>query len=83
VTTSLVSQGLPRAQASAEASSIAQDRSGDHAGAIPHFVQLDFAYAIRSVLYAMAIIMAAAAVIAFVGLRRGLQEESVLAPETA
>ena len=50
VTTSLVSQGLPRAQASAEASSIAQDRSGDHAGAIPHFIQLDFAYAIRSVL---------------------------------
>ena len=49
----------------------------------PHFVRLDFAYATRSVLYAMAGIMAAAAVVAFVGLRRGVQEESVLAPETA
>jgi EmrB/QacA subfamily drug resistance transporter len=84
VTTSLVGQGLPHAQASAEASKIAQDKSGTHVGAIPHFVQLDFAFAIRSVLYAMAIIMAVAAVIAFLGLRRGVQqEEPVLAPETA
>ena len=61
-----------------------RSRSGrDACGAIPHFVRLDFAYATRSVLYAMAAIMAAAAVVALVGLRRGLQEESVLAPETA
>jgi EmrB/QacA subfamily drug resistance transporter len=83
VTTSLVAQGLPRAQASVEASNISQDKSGTHVGAIPHFVELDFAYAIRSVLYAMAIIMAVAAVIAIVGLRRGLQEETVLATEAA
>ena len=43
---------------------------------IPHFVRLDFAYATRSVLYVMAAIMAAAAVVAFVGLRAGLQEET-------
>jgi MFS family permease len=42
--------GLPHAQASTEASRIAQDKSGTHVGAIPHFVQLDFAFAIRSVL---------------------------------
>src|SRR5690349_21917483 len=84
VTTSLVGQGLPHAQASVEASKIAQDKSGTHVGAIPHFVQLDFAFAIRSVLYAMAIIMAVAAVIAFLGLRRGVQQDDpVLAPETA
>ncbi len=40
-----------------------------------HFIRLDFAYATRSVLYAMAIVMAAGAVAAIVGLRRGVQEE--------
>ena len=44
-------------------------------GRIPHFVKLDFAYATRSVLYVMAGIMAVAAVVAFLGLQRGLQEE--------
>ena len=43
---------------------------------IPHFIRLDFAYATRSVLYIMAAIMATAAVIALIGLRAGLQEES-------
>ncbi len=77
VTSSLVGQGLPHAQASAEATSIAQSQSsGAHPGsAIPHFIRLDFAYATRSVLYAMAIVMGAGAVAAIVGLRRGVQEE--------
>jgi hypothetical protein len=39
-------------------------------------VRLDFAYATRSVLYAMAAIMAVAAAIAFVGLQRGAQQEA-------
>ncbi len=73
VTTSLVDRKVPHDVASAEASSILQ--SNGHTGAIPAFVRLDFAYATRSVLYAMAIVMAAGAVVAFVGLRRGVQRE--------
>src|ERR1022692_1512535 len=72
--TSLVSQGFPSARAHAEASSISQSQGGSVAS-IPHFVRLDFAYATRSVLYVMAGIMAVAAIVAFLGLRAGLQEE--------
>ncbi len=74
VTSSLVAHGLPPAAASAEAKTISQSHSGT--GVIPHFVRLDFADATRSVLYAIAIVMAAAAVVAFVGLRRGVQQEA-------
>ncbi len=77
VTTSLLARGLPFARAHAQASVIAQSQGGNGSVAsIPHFVRLDFAYATRSVLYVMAAIMAAAAVVAFVGLRRGPQEEA-------
>jgi EmrB/QacA subfamily drug resistance transporter len=75
LTTSLVAQGLPRAQASSEASALSQQGSQAGTGTIPRFVRLDFASATRSVLYAMAVIMAVAAVVAFVGLRRGVQAE--------
>jgi EmrB/QacA subfamily drug resistance transporter len=74
VTSSLITLGVPSTKAHAEASNIAQSRSGS-VSAIPHFVRLDFAYATRSVLYVMAAIMAVAAITAFVGLRRGVQEE--------
>jgi len=77
LTTSLIAQGLPRGQAAAEASRISQSQGGT--GSIPHFVRLDFAYATRTVLYAMAGIMAVATIVAVVGLRRGLQEAE--APE--
>jgi EmrB/QacA subfamily drug resistance transporter len=77
VTTSLLARGLPFARAHAEASTIAQSQGGNGSlASIPHFVRLDFAYATRSVLYVMAAIMAAAAVVAFVGLRAGAQEET-------
>jgi EmrB/QacA subfamily drug resistance transporter len=78
---SFVSLGDSHAVASARASSISQSQGGR--GAIPHFVRLDFAYATRSVLYAMAAIMASAAVVAFVGLKRGLQEELAADPVEA
>ena len=55
-------------------SSISQSQGGT--GSIPHFVRLDLAYATRTVLYAMAVIMAVAAIVAFVGLRSGLQQEA-------
>jgi EmrB/QacA subfamily drug resistance transporter len=74
VTSSLITLGVPSAKAHAEASNIAQSRSGS-VSTIPHFVRLDFAYATRSVLYVMAAIMAVAAIAAFVGLRAGVQQE--------
>ncbi len=77
VTTSLVGQGLPRPEASAQASQIAQSRSGDATTAVPHFIRVDFAYAIQSVLYSMAAIMAVAAIVGFVGLSRGVQQEAM------
>jgi EmrB/QacA subfamily drug resistance transporter len=73
--TSLVSLGVPSGQATKEASDISQSSSGSVAS-IPHFVRLDFAYSIRTVLYVMAGIMAAAAMAAFAGLRAGVQEET-------
>jgi hypothetical protein len=73
LTSSLVSHGLGKGEASAEAAGISQSQA--RTGAIPHFVRLDFAYATRSVLYAMTAIMAVAAIVALTGLRRGVQED--------
>ena len=42
---------------------------------IPHFFRVDFAQSTQVVLYIMAGIMAAAAIVALVGLRAGLQQE--------
>jgi predicted MFS family arabinose efflux permease len=76
IVTSLIARGMSRAGAHAEASRIAQSRGGSGSTAsIPHFVRLDFAYATRSVLYVMAAIMAAAAIVAVVRLQAGLQED--------
>jgi len=76
VTTSLLSQGLPRGQATREADTITQSQgSSASTAAIPHFIRLDFAYAIRTVLFGMAIVMAVAAVVGFIGLRPGLQAD--------
>jgi hypothetical protein len=77
VTSSLLSRGVPSSRAHHEASSLSQSRGAHTAvGSIPHFVRLDFAYATRSVLYVMAAIMAVAAIVALIGLRPGLQEET-------
>jgi len=43
-------------------------------------VALDFAYATRSVLYGMAGIMLVAAIVALIGLRKGVQETENLDP---
>jgi len=77
LTTSLESMGVPRARAVDEAARLAEGRSAaavTHNGSIPHFFELDFAYATRSVLWAMALVMAAATVVGLVGLTRGRQE---------
>jgi EmrB/QacA subfamily drug resistance transporter len=82
-TTSLVALGDSHARASAEAKSISQSQGGS-GGVIPHFVRLDFAHATRLVLLSMAGIMAAAAIVALLGLRAGLQiEEPALAVDSA
>ena len=75
VTASLVAQGVPKAQAAAEAKTFSQSQGGGSTAGIPHFIRLDFAFATRTVLYSMAGIMAVAAVVALVGLQRGLQAE--------
>ena len=49
--------------------------------AVPHFIRLDFAHAVHSVLIAMSLAMAVAAVVAIAGLRSGVQEEIVSAAE--
>jgi EmrB/QacA subfamily drug resistance transporter len=83
LTTSLIGKGLSATKAAAEAKSISQFQNGTHVGAIPHFVQLDFAYAMRSVFYVMAGVMAVAAIVARIGLKPGLQEESAEEPSVA
>jgi MFS family permease len=71
VTSSLTAQGMPGPAAAAEAAKIAQLQGGSgNIASIPLFIRADFAHAIQDVLYAMAIIMAVAAVVALRGLRR-------------
>ena len=82
VTTSLEQRGLSGKLAHATAAKIAESHT-ESAGAIPHFVRLDFAYATRSVLYVMAAVMAFTAIVAVIGLRRGLQEETAPREERA
>ncbi len=76
ITSSLTAHGLPGPAASAEASKIAQLQGGNgNVATIPSFIRADFAGATREVLYAMAVIMGVAALVALRGLRRGVQQE--------
>ena len=75
LTTSLTAMGLPHAEAAAKAARLAEGGSAGTTTTIPHFFELDFAYATRDVLWGMAVVMAVAAVVGMVGLRRGRQEE--------
>jgi EmrB/QacA subfamily drug resistance transporter len=78
ITTSLISQGVPKSKAASDAISFSQSQSGSSGSvaSIPHFVRLDFAYATRTVFYVMAGIMALAALVGLFGLRPGVQEEN-------
>ncbi len=76
VDSSLRAQGAPPGVASRQAASISQlHNSGGSTSTIPHFIRLDFAYGIRTVLFVMAGVMAVAAIVAAFGLRAGVQEE--------
>jgi hypothetical protein len=74
-TASLLAQGVPRSRATAEAHRIAQSQSAGGSGPIPHFVRLDFAESMHAVILAMSGVMAVAAFVAILGLRRGVQAE--------
>jgi MFS family permease len=56
------------------AASRSQSQAGTSTMRIPPYFRMDFAHAIEVVLFVMCGIMALAAVVAFVGLQRGLQE---------
>jgi hypothetical protein len=77
VTSSLIARHVPSGRARAVASHFSESQGSGNGNtvAVPHFVRIDFAYSTQTVLYAMAGVMAAAAVVAFVGLRRGVQQD--------
>jgi MFS family permease len=84
ITASLTGKGLPGPAASTEAAKIAQLQGGNsnsNITTIPAFIRDDFAAATRDVLYGMAVIMAVAALVALLGLRRGVQEDTAQGPE--
>ncbi len=77
LTTSLISLGVPSSRASAEAATLAQAHGSGNGSvaSIPHFFRVDFAQSTEVVLYVMAGVMAAAAIVAIIGLRYGLQQD--------
>ncbi len=84
ITSTLEAKGLPSGAAAAEAAKIAQLQGGSgNVAAIPQFIRADFASAVQIVLYVMCAIMAAAGVVALVGLKGGVQEETDVAPDRA
>jgi hypothetical protein len=82
ITSSLVAQGVPAQAAARQAAATAQRQGGSGGvSTIPQFIRGDFASATREVLYGMGVVMAVAAVVAFIGLKRGVQQAAV--PEAA
>ncbi len=74
LTASLMTAGMPAAQAERRARSIAHLGAGPTLGApapVPAFIRLDFASAMESVFFVMAAIMALAALVGMVGLPAG------------
>ena len=62
------------AHAAQVASHFSQSQGNTSTAHIPHFVRVDFANSIQTVLYVMCGFMALAAVVALIGLQRGLQD---------
>jgi EmrB/QacA subfamily drug resistance transporter len=84
ITSSLTAQGVPAQAAAAQAARLAQLQGGSGSiAAIPRFIRADFAVATKDVLFGMGIIMAVAAVVAILGLRRGRQQEAAPATEAS
>jgi EmrB/QacA subfamily drug resistance transporter len=72
LTASLVARHVTHAASVAH--QFSQSQGGHSVSSIPHYVSLDFAYATQAVLYVMCGIMGFAGLVAFVALKRGLQE---------
>jgi EmrB/QacA subfamily drug resistance transporter len=72
LTASLTKQKVPHA--AQVAVHLSQSQAGTSTAHVPMFFRVDFAHAIQSVLFVMCGIMAFAAMAAFIGLQRGLQE---------
>ena len=83
ITASLTTRGVPQGVASAQAGKLAQLQGGSSdISTVPAYVRADFADATQAVVYSMAVIMGVAAVVAFAGLRRGVQQDTdVVQPE--
>jgi EmrB/QacA subfamily drug resistance transporter len=82
VDASLRAMGVPARHAAIEAAAISQSQqSTGGPSVIPHFISEDFAQSTKTVLLLMAAVMAAAAVVGALGLRRGRQEEVGESPE--
>ena len=78
ITGALIQQGMSSHAAATEAASVAQLQGGNgNVADIPLFIRLAFANATEEVLTGMGVIMAVAAVVAFLFLRRGVQRETV------
>jgi predicted MFS family arabinose efflux permease len=83
LTSSLTKLGLTPAQAAARAASSSQSQAGSgNVTSIPQFYKLDFAHSFETVLYVMAAVMAVAFVVGFIGLKRGVQQETAAADAT-
>jgi EmrB/QacA subfamily drug resistance transporter len=76
LTSSLTKLKVPHA--AQVAAKVSQSQSGSSTAHIPTYFRVDFAHAIQAVLFVMCGIMALAAVVALIGLQRGLQ---AMAPE--
>jgi MFS family permease len=82
VDASLRAMGVPARHAAIEAAAISQSQqSTGGPSVIPHFISEDFAQSTKTVLLLMAAVMAVAAVVGALGLRRGRQEEVGESPE--
>jgi EmrB/QacA subfamily drug resistance transporter len=84
LTATLAARGLPSGAAATEAAKIAQLQGGSgNVAAIPQFIRADFASAVQVVLYVMCAIMAAAGLVALLGLKRGVQQDTEAAQAAA
>jgi EmrB/QacA subfamily drug resistance transporter len=83
ITASLTARGVPGPAASAQAAKIAQLQGGNgNVATIPTFIRADFAGGTRDVLYAMAVIMAVAGLVALRGLSPGVQQDTADTADT-
>jgi EmrB/QacA subfamily drug resistance transporter len=80
---SLVAKGVPAPAAAKQAASSAQLQGSGGVSSIPQFIRADFASATEAVLTGMGVLMAVAAVVAYIGLKGGVQAQPAAVPDAA